>query len=176
MVPAVVAPDYAFPLPNSPFLGLSERYKKALSSSTPFRDRVPEFPGHCERPAPALRRGLEGPTLRTVVPEVRYARSGDISIAYEVVGDGPFDLVWTPGALSHLDLLWEDEARAGFFRALVSFSRLIIFDKRGTGLSDRVAGIADLETRMDDIRAVMDAAGSESAAVCGVIPSVSARS
>jgi len=103
-----------------------------------------------------------------VVPEVRYARSGDVSIAYQVVGDGPFDLVWTPGALSHLDLIWEDENRARFFRALASFSRLIIFDKRGTGLSDRVAGIADLETRMDDIRAVMDAAGSEAAAVCGV--------
>jgi pimeloyl-ACP methyl ester carboxylesterase len=103
-----------------------------------------------------------------VVPEVRYARSGDIAIAYQVVGDGPFDLVWTPGALSHLDLTWEDEAKARFFRALASFSRLIIFDKRGTGLSDRVAGVADLETRMDDIRAVMDAAGSESAVVSGV--------
>jgi pimeloyl-ACP methyl ester carboxylesterase len=103
-----------------------------------------------------------------VVPEVRYARSGEVSIAYQVVGDGPFDLVWTPGALSHLDLLWQDEERARFHRALASFSRLITFDKRGTGLSDRVAGIADLETRMDDIRAVMDAAGSESAVVCGV--------
>jgi pimeloyl-ACP methyl ester carboxylesterase len=103
-----------------------------------------------------------------VVPEVRYARSGDVSIAYSVLGEGPFDLVWTPGALSNLGLTWEDEARASFFRRLASFSRLIIFDKRGTGLSDRVAGVADLETRMDDIRAVMDAAGSESAAVCGV--------
>jgi pimeloyl-ACP methyl ester carboxylesterase/class 3 adenylate cyclase len=103
-----------------------------------------------------------------VVPDVRYARSGDVSIAYQVVGDGPFDLVWTPGALSHRDLEWEDEKRARFLSALASFSRLIVFDKRGTGLSDRVAGVADLETRMDDIRAVMDAAESESAAVCGV--------
>ena len=102
------------------------------------------------------------------VPETRYARSGDVSIAYQVLGDGPFDLVWTPGALSHLELKWEDEAVARFYRALASFSRLITFDKRGTGLSDRVAGVADLETRMDDIRAVMDAAGSEAAAVCGV--------
>jgi pimeloyl-ACP methyl ester carboxylesterase len=101
-------------------------------------------------------------------PETRYARSGEVSIAYQVVGDGPFDLVWTPGALSHLDLTWEDEIKARFLSALASFSRLIVFDKRGTGLSDRVTGIADLETRMDDIRAVMDAAGSESAAVCGV--------
>jgi pimeloyl-ACP methyl ester carboxylesterase len=101
------------------------------------------------------------------VPEIRYARSGDVSIAYSVLGDGPFDLVWTPGALSHLDFVWEDEDRRRFFFALASFSRLIVFDKRGTGLSDRVTGIADLETRMDDIRAVMDAAGSESAVVCG---------
>lgn len=103
-----------------------------------------------------------------MTPEVRYARSGDVSIAYQVVGEGPFDLVWTPGALSHLELRWEDEGINRFYRALSSFSRLIVFDKRGTGLSDRVAGIADLETRMDDIRAVMDASGSESAAVCGV--------
>jgi pimeloyl-ACP methyl ester carboxylesterase len=103
-----------------------------------------------------------------VRPDVRYAHSGDVSIAYQVTGEGPFDLVWTPGALSHLDLMWEDEPKVRFFEALASFSRLITFDKRGTGLSDRVAGIADLETRMDDIRAVMDAAGSESAAVCGV--------
>jgi pimeloyl-ACP methyl ester carboxylesterase len=103
-----------------------------------------------------------------VTPEIRYAHSGDVSIAYSVLGDGPFDLVWTPGALSNLGLTWEDEVRARFLRTLASFSRLVIFDKRGTGLSDRVAGVADLETRMDDIRAVMDAAGSESAAVCGV--------
>lgn len=99
---------------------------------------------------------------------MRYARSGDVSIAYQVLGDGPYDLVWTPGALSHLELRLEDEGVARFYRALSSFSRLIVFDKRGTGLSDRAAGIADLETRMDDIRAVMDAAGSEAAAVCGV--------
>jgi pimeloyl-ACP methyl ester carboxylesterase len=102
------------------------------------------------------------------VPETRYARSGDVSIAYQVLGDGPFDLVWTPGALSHLDLAWDDAAKARFLRALAGFSRLITFDKRGTGLSDRVAQIPDLETRMDDIRAVMDAAGSEAAALCGV--------
>jgi pimeloyl-ACP methyl ester carboxylesterase len=101
-------------------------------------------------------------------PETRYARSGEVSIAYQVLGDGPFDLVWTPGALSHLDLAWEDESRAQFARSLAAFSRLILFDKRGTGLSDRVAGIPDLETRMDDIRAVMDAAESEAAVVCGV--------
>src|SRR6478752_1594439 len=99
--------------------------------------------------------------------ETRYARSGDVSIAYQVVGDGPFDLVYVPGAVSNVELMWEDPARAAFFGRLASFSRLILFDKRGTGLSDRVSGIANLETRMDDVRAVMDAAGSQRAAVAG---------
>ena len=102
------------------------------------------------------------------LPETRYARSGDVSIAYQVVGEGPFDLVWTPGAFSNVELAWEEPAQARFRRALASFARLIVFDKRGTGLSDRVAGIPDLETRMDDIRAVMDAAGSERGAIVGV--------
>ncbi len=100
-------------------------------------------------------------------PETRYARSGDVSIAYQVVGDGPFDLVYVPGAVSNVDLIWEDPARAAFFERIASFSRLIVFDKRGTGASDRVAGIANLETRMDDVRAVMDAAGSDRAALVG---------
>ena len=100
-------------------------------------------------------------------PEVRFARSGDTSIAYSVLGDGPFDLVFVSGwVLSSLEQAWEGPA-AEFFSGLGSFSRLILFDKRGTGLSDRVSGIPDLETRMDDVRAVMDAAGSERAAVMG---------
>ena len=102
------------------------------------------------------------------VPETRYAMSGEVAIAYQVVGDGPFDLVFTPGAFSNAELMWEEAAMARFFGALASFSRLIVFDKRGTGLSDRVAAIADLETRMDDIRAVMDAAASKRAALVGV--------
>jgi pimeloyl-ACP methyl ester carboxylesterase len=101
-------------------------------------------------------------------PETRYAQSGDVSIAYKAVGDGPFDLVWTPGAFSNVDLQWEEPEIVRFHLALASFARVLLFDKRGTGLSDRVAGIADLETRMDDIRAVMDAAGSERAAIAGV--------
>jgi pimeloyl-ACP methyl ester carboxylesterase/class 3 adenylate cyclase len=101
-------------------------------------------------------------------PEVRYARSGDVSIAYGVVGEGPFDLVFISGSvLSSLDYAW-DGPPAAFFRLLASFSRLILFDKRGTGLSDRDVGMPDQETRMDDIRAVMDAVGSERAAVLGV--------
>jgi pimeloyl-ACP methyl ester carboxylesterase len=102
-----------------------------------------------------------------VKPETRYARSGDVSIAYQVVGDGPFDLVYVPGAVSNVELIWEDPARASFFGRLASFSRLILFDKRGTGLSDRVSGIANLETRMDDVRAVMDAASSQRAVLVG---------
>jgi pimeloyl-ACP methyl ester carboxylesterase/class 3 adenylate cyclase len=100
-------------------------------------------------------------------PETRYARSGDVSIAYQVVSEGPFDVVFVPGAVSNVELHWQDERRTRYFRGLASFCRLITFDKRGTGLSDRVSGIPDLETRMDDVRAVMDAAGSERAALIG---------
>jgi len=106
---------------------------------------------------------MDGP-----LPQTRYAKSGDISIAYQVLGDGPFDLVWVPGAFSHVELNWTVPTRAAFNRRLASFCRLIMFDKRGTGMSDRAQGIADLETRMDDVRAVMDAAGSERAALFGV--------
>src|SRR5919199_913418 len=100
-------------------------------------------------------------------PETRYAKSGDVSIAYQVVGDGPLDLVLVPGFVSHLDVDWDDRRHAHFLRRLASFSRLIRFDKRGTGLSDRPGGLPDLETRMDDVRAVMDGAGSERAALFG---------
>ena len=102
------------------------------------------------------------------VSETRYAQSGDVSIAYRVLGEGPFDLVYVPPAVSNVELSVDDPGRAGFFERLASFSRLIIFDKRGTGLSDRVSGIPDIETRMDDVRAVLDAAGSARAALIGV--------
>jgi class 3 adenylate cyclase/dienelactone hydrolase len=100
-------------------------------------------------------------------PETRYAKSGDVSIAYQIVGDGPIDLVLVPGFVSHLDADWDDPSHAHFLKRLASFSRLIRFDKRGTGLSDRPGGLPDLETRMGDVRAVMDAAGSERAALFG---------
>ncbi len=99
-------------------------------------------------------------------PETRYAKSGNVNIAYQVVGDGPFDLVHVPPFVSNLELQWENPAERRYFERLASFSRLIMFDKRGTGLSDRV-DVATLEERMDDLRAVMDAAGSERAAVYG---------
>jgi len=101
------------------------------------------------------------------VPTTRYARSGEVNIAYQVVGAGDFDVVYIPGAVSHVDLIWDDPERARFFERLSRSCRLIIFDKRGTGASDSV-GVADLETRIDDVRAVMDAAGSSRAAVVGV--------
>ena len=102
-------------------------------------------------------------------PATKYVKSGGVSIAYQVVGQGSIDLVFVPGILSHLDLWWEEPVVA-FFRRLASFSRLILFDKRGSGLSDRIADTAlpTLEERMDDVRAVMDAAGSPRAAVFGV--------
>jgi class 3 adenylate cyclase len=102
-------------------------------------------------------------------PRTEYARSGDLHIAYQVVGDGPLDLVYVPGWVSHVELAWEEPALARFLARLASFSRLIVFDKRGTGLSDRVPheALPPLEARMDDLRAVMDAAGSERAAVFG---------
>ncbi len=105
--------------------------------------------------------------VRAMQPETRYAKSGDVNIAYQVVGDGPLDLVWVPGWLTHLEWDWEEPSYARFLHRLASFSRLILLDKRGTGLSDRVAGIATLEERMDDVRAVMDAVGSERAALFG---------
>jgi class 3 adenylate cyclase len=102
------------------------------------------------------------------MPETRYARSGEVNIAYQVVGDGPFDVVYAPGFISHLEAAWEVPYFRGFVEQLASFSRLILFDKRGTGLSDRVGGSPTFEQRMDDIRAVMDAAGVAQAALIGV--------
>src|SRR4029450_12080997 len=100
-------------------------------------------------------------------PTTRYAKSGDIHIAYQIAGSGPLDLVLIPGFVSHLDLGWDDPGTLHFRERLSSFARLIRFDKRGTGMSDRVP-IATLEERMDDARAVMDAVGSEQAAILGI--------
>ena len=99
------------------------------------------------------------------MPETRYAKSGDTYIAYQVMGEGPFDLVFVPGFVSHVEMQMEMPLTASFFARLASFCRLIRFDKRGTGLSDRLSAIPTLEERMDDVRAVMDAAGSTRAAL-----------
>jgi pimeloyl-ACP methyl ester carboxylesterase/class 3 adenylate cyclase len=101
------------------------------------------------------------------IPRVRFARSGDVGIAYQVLGEGPVDLVWVEGFLTHRTTMWELPAYARFCERLASFCRLIMFDKRGVGMSDRVPGRTPLDERMDDIRAVMDAVGSERAYVMG---------
>src|SRR5438067_12063884 len=102
-------------------------------------------------------------------PQTRFTRSGNVHIAYQVVGDGPLDLVYIPGWVSHVELAWEEPTLASFLERLASFSRLIVFDKRGTGLSDRVpdSQLPTHEERMDDLRAGMDAAGSDRAAIFG---------
>ncbi len=103
-------------------------------------------------------------------PETRYARSDEVNIAYQVVGSGALDLVYVMGWVSNLDEFWTEPSYARFLTRLASFTRLILFDKRGTGLSDRVheSELPTLEQRMDDVRAVMDAAGSEHAALLGI--------
>jgi pimeloyl-ACP methyl ester carboxylesterase/DNA-binding winged helix-turn-helix (wHTH) protein len=119
-------------------------------------------------PREVIHKQLEPPLQRS--PETMYARSGDVNIAYQVIGDAPLDLVFVMGWVSHLEYFWREPSFARFLLRLASFSRLILFDKRGTGLSDRVPinQLPTLEQRMDDVRAVMDAVGSERAALCGV--------
>jgi len=103
------------------------------------------------------------------MPPTHYAKSGELNIAYQVVGDGPFDLVYVPGWISNVEAMWTEPTLARLLGRLASFSRLLLFDKRGTGLSDRVSNdhLPTLEQRMDDVRAVMDAARSEQAAFFG---------
>jgi class 3 adenylate cyclase len=119
-------------------------------------------------PAPGLH-ALRDEDDTPPMAETRYAKSGDVSVAYQVTGDGPIDLVWALGTISHLDLDWDEgNPRKAFIERLGTFARLIRFDKRGTGLSDRPSAVATLEERTDDIRAVMDAAGSERAFLFGL--------
>ena len=125
---------------------------------------VRRYGARCSRTLPDV--GL----TRIMQSETRYAKSGDYSIAYQAVGDGPIDLVLAPGFISNAEGAWNNPLQAHFFRRLASFSRLIRFDKRGTGLSDPVSikDLPTLEERMDDVRAVMDAVGSDRAALLGV--------
>ena len=101
-------------------------------------------------------------------PTTKYARCGEIHIAYQVAGEGSHDLVLVPGWVSHIEYGWEQPSYSRFLKRLASFTRLILLDRRGTGLSDRVADLPTLEERMDDVRAVMDAAESERATVWGI--------
>ena len=107
--------------------------------------------------------------MQRTVPRTRYTKSGDINIAYQVVGDGPRDLVYIPGFVSNIDVMWEEPGTAGFLRSLASLARLIVFDKRGTGMSDPlpIDRLPTLEERMDDVRAVMDTVGSRRATLMG---------
>jgi len=130
------------------------------------------FKAEVERlePAEAAAPAAPADSPPDIVPTTKYARSGDVSIAYQVLGDGPIDLVFVMGWVSHLEYFWTEPSFARFLRQLASFSRLILFDKRGTGLSDRVpiSRLPSLEQRMDDVRAVMNAVDSPYAVVCGI--------
>ncbi|HEX6107064.1 MAG TPA: alpha/beta fold hydrolase [Gemmatimonadales bacterium] len=108
------------------------------------------------------------PAAQLPTPRTQYARSGDVSVAYQVFGEGPVDLVWVPGWITHLEMAWREPRVAAYLRRLASFSRVIVLDKRGTGLSDRATGYPTLEDRMDDLRAVMDAVGSRRAVLFGM--------
>src|SRR3954468_11075669 len=101
------------------------------------------------------------------LPVTRYALSGDVSIAYKTMGDGPIDLIIVPGMVSHVEFMHELPGYTASIRRLANFARVVTFDKRGQGLSDRITGAPSLEQRMDDVRAVMEAAGSRRAAVVG---------
>jgi class 3 adenylate cyclase len=104
-----------------------------------------------------------------VAPVARYAKSGDVHIAYAVEGDGPIDLVWVPPWISQVEYLWAEPTLERFGKRLTRFARVITFDRRGSGLSDPLLGAPTLEEQMDDVLAVMDAAGSERAAICGTL-------
>jgi class 3 adenylate cyclase len=114
-------------------------------------------------------RADSGPDRLMNPSEVRYAKSGDVHVAYQLLGSGPIDLVLGFSGISQLEVMWEEPACAHQFRKIAEFTRLILFDKRGVGLSDRNVGIPTLEDRMDDIRAVMDAAGSQKAVLFGTL-------
>jgi pimeloyl-ACP methyl ester carboxylesterase len=101
------------------------------------------------------------------LPGTRYASSGDVSIAYQIMGNGPIDLIMVPGLVSHIEFAHESPGYTAFLRRLSTFARVITFDKRGQGLSDRISDAPSLEIRMDDVRAVMDAVGSKRAAIMG---------
>ena len=103
------------------------------------------------------------------IPETRYAHSGDVSIAYQAFGEGPPDIIWVSGVISNVEYQWAEPRFAGYLQRMGSFGRIIRFDKRGTGLSDTVGGVPTLEQRMDDVRAVLDDAGSERAIVFGAV-------
>ena len=148
--------------------GVRLRTRAHLSAPFPAAVRISALVGHpgdrCCAMEDDFRAELRMGTMR---PKTGYARNGDIRIAYQVVGDGPIDLVMTPGYVSHLDLWWMLPETTRFMQRLASFSRLILYDKRGTGLSDPAPGLPAMEERMEDLHAVLDAVGSEHTALLG---------
>jgi class 3 adenylate cyclase len=102
------------------------------------------------------------------IPSTHYVKSDDVHIAYQVIGEGSFDLLFVPGFVSNIETIWQSPEQSAFFRRLASFSRLILFDKRGTGMSDRSSQIFTLEQRMHDVQAILDAVGSKRAALFGI--------
>ncbi len=139
---------------------LAKQRAQRCASAEQFAADLRQIQGRMANPAPAAMQP----------PPVRYARSGKVDIAYQVVGQGPIDIVFVMGWVSHLEYFWSEPSFARFLTRLATFARLILFDKRGTGLSDRVPDeqLPTLEQRMDDVRAVMEAAGSRRAVLCGV--------
>ena len=101
-------------------------------------------------------------------PTTRYAKSGEVHVAYQLFGDGPKNLVFVPGFISHIENYWDEPRFARWLDRLATFSRVVMFDKRGTGLSDRVGDLPSMDQRMDDVRAVMDATGMQEAIIFGI--------
>lgn len=158
---------YRFKVPVTVKEGLSRESLVSRELSIADEDTYPRG----DLVAETIRRADRAfPKELTTVPETRYAHSGDVNIAYQVLGNGPLDLVFVMGWISHLEYFWLEPDFAYFLRRLASFSRLILIDKRGTGLSDRVPlhQLPTLEQRMDDVRAVLEAVGSKRSALCGV--------
>jgi pimeloyl-ACP methyl ester carboxylesterase/DNA-binding winged helix-turn-helix (wHTH) protein/class 3 adenylate cyclase len=151
-----------------PAIGGAQTLNQGSGGLTPTINDLPPAGSLPNLSKPASPPGFEFTLDRP--PETMYARSGDVNIAYQVIGEAPIDLVFVMGWVSHLEYFWREPSFARFLLRLASFARLILFDKRGTGLSDRVPlnELPTLEQRMDDVRAVMDAVGSERAALCGV--------
>jgi pimeloyl-ACP methyl ester carboxylesterase len=144
--------------------------RKTLASFDAATDYVQTLPRRGYRFAGQVVAARDVEPAAETTPETRYARSADVNIAYQVIGDGPIDLVFVMGWVSHVEMFWAEPSFARFLRRLSGMARLIVFDKRGTGLSDRVAvsQLPSLEQRMDDVRAVMAAAGSRRAVLMGV--------
>src|SRR5262249_4921833 len=106
--------------------------------------------------------------LMAEIPKTHYVKSDDVHIAYQVIGEGPLDLLFVPGFVSNIETIWQSPEQSAFFRRLALFSRLILFDKRGTGMSDRSSQIFTLEQRMHDVQAILDTVGSKRAALFGI--------